>query len=477
LQTLSFNNVTKPWIYLLEGRQKAPFAPRTNSLLYVAGMPGAYIESSETGVLYITQPVGFVVEDDVDALNKVDELASWLLTSEPVPLTFSDEPNRTYYAKIDGTIEEFRKFVNQRRGTITFICPDPYKYGPELEATFPSDVTNVTVNGTAPTKPVFELEVLAPITFAMIQNQLGEYMMIGRTVNVEDSEPFSKYELVFNANGSNLTGWTTGTTVDGGVVDGTMGTTGTRFEASSYGAGTRWHGPAIKHSLPEVLTDFRMNAFVSLFNAQPDRVGRVEIYLLDANNYEVGKIAMKDIESFQALAWGSARAGEAGSGQSLIDEYGDTPGNWNDFSGIMRLEREGNIWRAYFAIVDAATGKHHTRRSVEWIDTENKYNRTVAQVQIHMAQFGSKPTVVGGVNYINIFKINPPSEGVPYIADVGDIITFDHKDKLILINGEPRKDLKQFGATYFDLQPDDNQLVTMPSDSFNVKATYREAYK
>ncbi|WP_277679541.1 distal tail protein Dit, partial [Gracilibacillus dipsosauri] len=196
MQTLSFNNVTKPWIYLLEGRQKAPFAPRTNSLLYVAGMPGAYIESSETGVLYITQPVGFVVEDDVDALNKVDELASWLLTSEPVPLTFSDEPNRTYYAKIDGTIEEFRKFVNQRRGTITFICPDPHKYGPELEAIFPSDVTNVTVNGTAATKPVFELEVLAPITFAMIQNQLGEYMMIGRPIDVVDSDAFTKYERI-----------------------------------------------------------------------------------------------------------------------------------------------------------------------------------------------------------------------------------------------------------------------------------------
>jgi len=48
---------------------------------------------------------------------------------------------------------------NDLIGNIFFYCSDPYKYGPELEATFPSDAVTVTNNGTAPAKPIFELDV------------------------------------------------------------------------------------------------------------------------------------------------------------------------------------------------------------------------------------------------------------------------------------------------------------------------------
>ncbi|WP_062323693.1 distal tail protein Dit [Halolactibacillus sp. JCM 19043] len=133
---LIFNGETKEWLFLLEGRQKSPFAPITNNLLRVPGKAGAYIQSSKTDVLYINQPVGFIVEDDVDALDKLDQLKSWLLTSEPVELQFPDEPDRVYYAKVEGDISDFARFGNQRRGTITFICPDPYAYGPERIYTF-----------------------------------------------------------------------------------------------------------------------------------------------------------------------------------------------------------------------------------------------------------------------------------------------------------------------------------------------------
>src|SRR5690606_9973482 len=125
-----------------------------------------------------------------------------------------------------------------------------------------------------------------------------------------------------------------------------------------------------------------------------------------------------------ALAWGEARAGTNSDGHFLINEYGDKPGNWNNFSGHVRIEREGNLWRAYFAKVDTSTGRHHTRRSVTWIDTQNKYSRTVSQVVVHIGAYGTYAPIGSlGVYSINVFKINNPSQDeVPYIAEEGDVV-------------------------------------------------------
>src|SRR5690606_39935205 len=143
------------------------------------------------------------------------------------------------------------------------------------------------------------------------------------------------------------------------------------------------------------------------------------IYLLDVNEQVVGKVAIKDTQSGQALTVGEARAGSGSNSRFLINESGDRPGNWNNFSGQVRLEREGNVWRAYVAMVDTATGRHHTRREVTWVDTQNKLTRNVAQVQVHMAQYGNHTPITGGVYSINIYKINQQQQGIPYIADDG----------------------------------------------------------
>ena len=439
----------------------------------VPGMDGAHEEGNTLDAKTIN--VRFRIKDKTnegfrERLNRLNAL----LSGSKQVLEFTDE-DAIFFATVS-SVEMPDEESNDLIGNIFFYCSDPYKYGPELEATFPSDAVTVTNNGTAPAKPIFELDVNEPTTFAMVSNG-EEYLMIGRAVNIEEDEPFNKYELVYSTDGSSTTGWTSGSAVDGGVVAGTMGTTGTRFEASSYGTGTRWHGPAIKQSLPEVLTDFRMNAFISMFHNPPEQVGRIEIYLLDVNDNVVAKVAMKDIESYQTLAWGTARVGSDGEGHLLIDEYGDRPGNWNNFRGLLRLEREGNRWEAYFAMVDSTTGQHHTRKLVQWIDTENKYNRNVAQVQVHMAQFGNKPPITGGVNFINIFKINQEPEGVPYIAENGDIITLDHQTNSILVNGEVRKDLISMGSRFFKLKPGTNDISVMPENTFNTRIRYREPFK
>lgn len=474
--SFTFRGLKKNWLILTKGRTREPFAPIKRNLIYITGRAGAYLQSNTVQPVAIKQPIGFFFDNEGDLLSKKEELANWLITDDSESLVFDDEPTRTYYALIDGSISNFRYSGGFAEGEIEFLCYDPHKYGPEIPYTFPSDYVSVPNNGTNEAKPVFELEVLTPVTFAMIQNQNDEYMMIGKPTNVEENAPYEKYELIFDDDGSDLTGWTVASAVDGGAVAGVMGTNGNRLEASSYGTGNRWHGPAVKHSLSETLQDFRMETYVELYNNQPGRVGRVEIYLLDENDGFVAKVAMKDIESSQSLAWGEARAGDWSDGHFLINEYGDKPGNWNIFSGVLRIEREGNVWRAYIAKV-GTDGRHSSRRSVEWIDSANKYMQRVAKVQVHMAQFASETPVQGGVSYVKVFKINNQPEATPYLANPGDVITFDHKNEEILLNGENAMTFKNFGARFFDLKKGQNELVVHPSNAFNVSMKYRETFK
>jgi len=445
--------------------------------LTVMGKSGVYISGERTPERLLNVSITLKGDDFNDLRRKIEDLNELLNTDDDVEIKFDDEPNRTYFGRLSAVEDTLEKSTIYQ-ATLTFLCSDPFKYGSTIEAIFPSDVVSLQYKGTAPGDPIFEMEATQPITFAMIQNQNEEYMMIGKPIDVTDT-PYAKYERVFYSDCDSLTGWTTAAPgeIDGNIA-GTMQTNGTRFQASDYGTGLTWHGPAIKTSLPEVLKDFKMTAWIALYNGYAARqVGRVEIYLLDPNGNQVGKVAMKDTRTLQSLAWGEARAGDANNYKYLINEYGDKPGNWNNFAGHVELSREGNRWRAYFAMVDTSTGRHHTRRTVEWVDTENKFNRNVAQVVVHVGQYGSNEPISCGVYSISVFKINPnQSNKVPYIAQPGDIITFDHTTKDILINGESRKDLKDFGARFFELQKGENQFVVLPSNSFAVRIKFRERF-
>lgn len=460
---------------MLAGRQKSPFASVRNTLIRVPGMNGAYISDSQSDVLYIHQPIGFMVKDEEHALQLKDELASWLVTNETVPLQFDDEPGRTYYAKVDGTIEDFNRFVDQRRGTITFLVPDGYSYGPEKEVTSTDDAFIVENNGTAESDPIFELTAKKKTTFALVSNG-SSYNLVGNPVNVEDEQPYQKYERILTANGTNLSGWTTADYVDGGIVSGAMESNGSRFQAQSFGSGNNWHGPAIKRALPEVLTDFSIKTTVAFGNTRNNYIGRIEMYLLDVNGNTVAKIGLKDNQGARQLAIGEARAGDLDNGKYLISESGDRPGVWNDFYGVLQIERQGNDWRMYIAKINRDTGIHHSRRNVFWTDSEGLYSGNVAQVVLHVGTVGEYTAPAMGFYGVMVDKINQEPEGVPYIADVGDKIVFNHVTGDCYVNGEPVQ-VGTYGIDFFKLSKGYNTIAVSPEDSFDTKVVYKERFR
>ncbi|WP_096269508.1 distal tail protein Dit [Paucisalibacillus globulus] len=478
-RSFTFNGTRKDWLYLLRGRQESPYAPINHTMVHVPGMAGAHFVSTETDVLYVSQPVGFKVENEEHEQELLDELKKWLITTDDVEIQFDNVPGKTYIGRVTASMNDYSRQGNLRSGTLTFLCK-PYKYGPELSFQVPSHNISLTNNGTAEATPIFELEVLAPITFAMIQNQNNEYMMIGRPFD-ESESPIERYTSVFVDNASTLTGWAVvpgGTQIDGGIVGGNMGVQGGyAFYAQTFGENPNgWVGPAIKKSLTKPVQDFRMVMDMEMLNRQGN-VGKVVIALLDELDNVICSVQMVDAANSAWKNRAIVRVGNSQNGTNLID-HAPEQGGWNDFRGILRMERIGNQFLAYVARVQE-DGNHTGRlNSQPYYDTLGEFQAPVAQVRVYIAKSKSYAPFPMFFHGGNVWEINDLGVNqVPYIADIGDKIVFDHtKNGEVLLNGEPFEDI-DFGSSFFKLEKGTNQLVTQPSNAIKTKVRYRERYR
>jgi predicted phage tail component-like protein len=479
--SFTFNGERRDYLVVLKGRKRPPWSPVQRNILKVPGLPGGYLQSTETDVRVLEVPV-LIRGDNLTHLQRVKEdLAAWLVTDEPKELIFDDDPTRTYYAVVDDTVD-FEEIVKFGKGTIKFICPDPYIYGPEQTVNIPYDGNEQTVivqnNGSAPTYPKFTVTFNQPTTFLDIITPT-DYMRIGKPASVKDTA-IEKEQKILDDNMTTMTGWGSATYVDDGVVTGTMNSDGNDFYASSYGTGTGWHGPAVKKSLSQTVQDFRVEAYFKQYNAGYTRlIGRAEVYLLDANNAVIAKIAMMDAWDGVASNKAEVRLGDSMSPHYMINTTGKTKTWWNDFQGVIKLTRIGKRFTAYIAnITTDGKNKHYRTWFVGYTDVDEKYQMPLAQVQLHLGAYGTYPPTNQAFQRIRVYKINQNTEQqIPYIAQAGDIIEIDHAKNLITKNGEDFLFTKDFGANFFALERGQTEIAVHPAGVATVQMTFRERWR
>jgi|GEM_PF-1107606 len=370
---------------------------------------------------------------------------------------------------------------------------DPYIYSTEKTQVIndpnSDDVDPVVINeGTAETYPIFTVEVLQPISLLQIVKDIA-YMQVGQPVDVDQVE-VPEYESILSDNLTSLVGWQAiagGTTLIDGIVGGAMevksNANGDRFAfgPSSYGTNPNgWVGPAVKQELSEALQDFRVVINMSVLNKMIG-VGKVMLLLMDDLDNIFGYLSMEDTTASVDLNHARiALLDSAQNKQFLIDTTGDKYNVYNDFEGILRLERRGTKFYAYSAQVDQVTGEHRARDTAPvFTDSGNVYQRKLSQVGIYIAKAKDYKTFVQTANDLSVAKVNDISANqIPYIAQPGDIITFDHLTDKLLLNGDPilmrRKDID---ATFFPFTKGKNSLLVNPADAVRVTANWRDAYK
>jgi predicted phage tail component-like protein len=472
--SFSFNGIKKPYVKLGKGKSRQVYNIKRN-FLYTKGMPGALLESTDTEIKVIEQPV-YLQGESVQDIRKVEEdFAQWLITDEPKELIFDDEPDRVYYAMVDGSLD-LEEIVNFSGGVITFVCPDPYKYGGEKITTFPTDAINLANNGNTETYPVFEAEVASPITYMIAANDRGEYMQMGQPLSLEDV-PFQRFERVLDDNMRNLTGWVAAPYTEEGYVTGSMLSDGNRFYVSTYGSASGVHGPAMEKVLPQALQDFRVEFIPRSFNGTKE-AGRMSLYLMDANDNVIGRMSIYDKYNNLRQNFVEFRAGNKDNGEFITyTKQADNGNGYNDFYGMMRFTREGNTFIARIAKINSS-GEHVDIHEVKKTITGFSAAK-LAKIKIYMAKYDTEAETEQHIYKINVDKINQSAEAIPYMALAGDIITFDHVNNNLLINGESRIDLKgDLFSSYFSLKPGVNTLVVNPFNNLtNVKVRWRERFR
>lgn len=135
-------------------------SPRSIS---VPGRAGAYDFGVDMGVREIQVDVTIKGTSMSDLRTKVRSIAGWLFKDVLKPLTFSDEPSRTYYARVIGNTD-LDDLMEAGQGTITFLCPSSFADGATQNLTIPSAGGTLTNDGTAKTAPIFTVTFTASST-------------------------------------------------------------------------------------------------------------------------------------------------------------------------------------------------------------------------------------------------------------------------------------------------------------------------
>lgn len=150
-----FNGISSDSFGIIVKDIKRPLLPDQNdNYLQIPGRHGSYLFNRELSDRIIEIDC-VLAEDTIENLrDKLRQIAVWLYVDERKPLSFADELDKYYLAKLNGAID-VEQIIAIGQFTLRFRC-DPLAYGAEQQASFTDDTVTVTNEGTFEALPVFE---------------------------------------------------------------------------------------------------------------------------------------------------------------------------------------------------------------------------------------------------------------------------------------------------------------------------------
>lgn len=149
-----FNGISSDSFDIIVKDIKRPLLPNQNdSYLQIPGRHGSYLFPREMADRIIEIDCALSKTSLADLRNSIRDIAAWLYTEEQQPLSFSDESDKYYLAKLDGAID-VEQIIAIGQFTLCFRC-EPLAYGAEVQADFVSDQATITNPGTFEALPIF----------------------------------------------------------------------------------------------------------------------------------------------------------------------------------------------------------------------------------------------------------------------------------------------------------------------------------
>lgn len=146
----------------------------------IEGKAGSYFLRKTHGVRSIEVEMAILGDSPEDLMDRAEQVADWLDSEKPEPLVFEDEPEKTYFAIVDGAVDLDEQLKNGFF-SVSFLCPDPYAYGVEKQHNLNEGQNVVNYQGTAPVYPTIET------TFSVAKN---DFIISNGEDKVEIEFPF-----------------------------------------------------------------------------------------------------------------------------------------------------------------------------------------------------------------------------------------------------------------------------------------------
>lgn len=460
--------------------------PITNNLLKVRGKAGAYPMAQTIETREITANVSIIAEEINGVMGASRTLAEWLYHEEPVKLEIADEPDKYYMVLPEGD-SNISETLNVGQGTITFVCTEPFAYGESHEKYFSpassEEVIPVNVGGTAETFPEIDLTLTEDVTNISIAGADG-YVLFGDEVEVSE-KPVNPEPVIFHDEMDNPTEWTTAINVDNGDIQGELFSNGYSIRQASgseggadYGTGEEWHGASGIQALPEVIDDFIIDIRFGFTATAHNQIGKVEMYLLDENNVQFGKVGIQDMNPNALHQRFYARAGKLAGGNYFINSWGDYRGYWKNIQeGNLRIARRGDEWSAYIGMYDEDSGTMYNQYSEFWTDIGGIANNKLAKVQIFIGAYDEyEPYEYMYFSNIEVQKrLTLQDNEVPIIAKKNDVLKIDNQNAIVYKNGEVFYQGLHPTSRFIKFNKGANGLSVLPAKA-DMKVKYTERW-
>lgn len=494
MSNISFNGIKKPFVNYMN--YKSPYGEtREVEVTEVRGRAGGVLTNISRKPREIE--VELIIDKDERHMKTLeqtaDDVVDWLTTDTPKPLIFDREPDKIYFAILDGTIEK-EYYVSFAKATLKFICPDPYKYatiGNKILSN--QDQLLLETKGTADVPAIFEATALKNSSYFMIAKNDEEYFMIG---DDDTSKKLADYTpLIFRDDMKTLVGWakqTTGTIND--VYTG--GLNGAKYkladdkdsiilDESSIDENMTgdWIGAEYKKSLGRSVKDFISTVTIKVDQSKGGTTHFAQ-YIFDENNRVIASLGYVNSSPRQLKGKIIVTLFDENGNQNKIYEYENksTFYNWKEIIIYIQLVRVNNkftikSWKHYRP-KGSKVGRAYDVYQTQWEDVGGFYQRNIVSISEYTAKYKSgyhMPTYVLGAQNREVLPQPPRTRD--YIIKKDDVITVDMVNRKVDINGEPVTNLKTMLSDYFNLDRGTNNCYTFPENTFSTIAYWQDRYK
>jgi predicted phage tail component-like protein len=486
LRDFTYNGTQKPDWLLINKTHRTMFVPARASTLEVAGRRGLYYFKNKKEAKEITFDITVMGESDNDLWLKIEWLNGWLDQMKELPLEINDEPDRHYMAVFVPVGDVIEQEAAMATGSITFLIPDPYKFGLHHNYDLGDASTTKTLEnaGNAPYNPLFTVDFSQDANYFGLVSPDG-FIQYG-TPKAVDQVAVQPLERVLFDYANDLGPWTaSGVNVDYGMQTGSMLVdSGHRFKVADWGdteaTASAWHGPVLKRSLPETIQDFRATFFIELYSSGAS-MGRVTLNLLNAAGAIVARSIMWDRYPGGELNTGHVTAGPVSNAVDIIRSWGPKKYMWNDFLGKLVVRREGTTWKAAIMRTDASGREDYSTQIYRRI-SHGSDNDEIAQIQVSIMKYGNTPNPSATIRDIIIERVNQvdeEAEEVPSLFQAGDTLEIDTASGAAWLNGEYFNQYLDPGSRFFSIVPGITELKAATDNpaAVNVSVDYDERYK